>query len=139
MSQFDGVWVPYEFKGKFTSDDYVTIISYKPKNNVYEIYEGSFTSRGGESRWFEIKDFSFDEKTQTLSIDFEKNPKKGMIMRQGIARYTLKDKDNLMLKNSAGDWMFFRLKEEDLNSTNTIPIRVNTDIRMIPLGDTETE
>ena len=72
-------------------------------------------------------------------FNFENNPKKGMKMRPGIARYTLKDKDNLMLKNSAGDWMFFRLKEEDQRSTNTIPIYKNDDLRVIPLGDTETE
>jgi hypothetical protein len=139
LSQFDGVWVPYEFKGKFTRDDYVTIITYLPQDNKYAIFEGSLSSWSAESLWFEIKDFSFDEKTQTLSINFEKNPKKGMKMRPGIARYTLKDKDNLMLKNSAGDWMFFRLKEEDQRSTNTIPIYKNDDLRVIPLGDTETE
>lgn len=139
LSQFDGVWVPYEFKGKFTRDDYVTIITYLPQDNKYAIFEGSLSSWSAESLWFEIKDFSFDEKTQTLSINFEKNPKKGMKMRSGIARYTLKDNDNLMLKNSAGDWMFFRLKEEDQKPTNTIPIYERDDSRLIPLGDTETE
>lgn len=139
LSQFNGVWVPLELKGKFTEDDYVTIIVYLPEDNELGIYENPLRYRKGKSGWSEIKYFSFDEKTKTISIDFEKNAREGQKMRSGIALYTLKDNGNLMMRNSAGGWEFFRLTEEDLNSTNTIPIRVNTDIRMIPLGDTETE
>lgn len=139
LSQFNGVWVPLELKGKFTEDDYVTIIVYLPEDNELGIYENPLRYRKGKSGWSEIKYFSFDEKTKTISIDFEKNAREGQRMRSGIALYTLKDNGNLMMRNSAGGWEFFRLTEEDLNSTNTIPIRVNTDIRMIPLGDTETE
>ncbi len=139
LSQFNGVWVPLELKGKFTEDDYVTIIVYLPEGNELGIYENPLRYRKGKSGWSEIKYFSFDEKTKTISIDFEKNAREGQRMRSGIALYTLKDNGNLMMRNSAGGWEFFRLTEEDLNSTNTIPIRVNTDIRMIPLGDTETE
>ena len=140
LSQFNGIWVPLELKGKVTEDEYITMIVYLPEDNEFGIFEGQLKRyKTAKSSWTEIKYFSFDEKTKTISIDFEKNAREGQKMRSGIALYTLKDNGNLMMRNSGGGWEFFRLTEEDLNSTNTIPIRVNTDIRMIPLGDTETE
>ena len=140
LSQFNGIWVPLELKGKVTEDEYITMIVYLPEDNEFGIFEGQLKRyKTAKSSWTEIKYFSFDEKTKTISIDFQKNAREGQKMRSGIALYTLKDNGNLMMRNSGGGWEFFRLTEEDLNSTNTIPIRVNTDIRMIPLGDTETE
>ena len=140
LSQFNGIWVPLELKGKVTEDEYITMIVYLPEDNEFGIFEGQLKRyKTAKSSWTEIKYFSFDEKTKTISIDFEKNAREGQKMRSGIALYTLKDNGNLMMRNSGGGWEFFRLTEEGLNSTNTIPIRVNTDIRMIPLGDTETE
>lgn len=140
LSQFNGIWVPLELKGKVTEDEYITMIVYLPEDNEFGIFEGQLKRyKTAKSGWSEIKYFSFDEKTKTISIDFQKNAREGQNMRSGIALYTLKDNGNLMMRNSGGGWEFFRLTEEDLNSTNTIPIRVNTDIRMIPLGDTETE
>ena len=94
-------------------------------------------SREEENRWSEIKFISFDEKTKTISIDFEKNARKGQNMRSGIALYTLKDNGNLIMRNSGGGWEFSRLTEEDLRPTNTIPVYKRDDSKLIPLGDTE--
>ncbi|MBR5068976.1 MAG: hypothetical protein IKX25_06205 [Bacteroidales bacterium] len=138
LTQFNGIWVPLELKGKVTQDDYITMIVYLPEDNEFGIFEGELRYKSAKSRWTEIKYFSFDEKTKTISIDFQKNARKGQNMREGIARYTLKDNGNLMMRNSAGSWEFFRLTEEDVNTTNTIPIYKRDDSKLIPLGDTET-
>lgn len=137
LSQFNGVWVPLELKGKVTEDDYITMIVYLPEDNEFGIFEGQLRYKNAKSRWTEIKYFSFDEKAKTISIDFEKNAREGQKMRSGIALYTLKDNGNLMMRNSAGGWEFFRLTEEDLKPANTIPIYKRDDSKLIPDGDTD--
>ena len=140
LSQFNGIWVPLELKGKVTEDEYITMIVYLPEDNEFGIFEGQLKRyKTAKCSWTEIKYFSFDEKTKTISIDFEKNAREGQKMRSGIALYTLKDNGNLMMRNSGGGWEFFRLTEEDLKPTNTIPIYRRDDSKLIPLGDTETQ
>ena len=137
LTQFNGIWVPLELKGKVTEDDYITMIAYLPEDNEFGIFEGQLRYKTAKSRWTEVKYFSFDEKTKTISIDFEKNARKGQNMRSGIALYTLKDNGNLIMRNSAGGWEFFRLTEEDLRPANTIPVHKRDDSKLIPMGDTE--
>lgn len=136
LSQFNGIWVPLELKGKVTQDDYITMIAYLPEDNEFGIFEGQLRNKTAKSRWAEIKYFSFDEKTKTISIDFEKNARKNQKMRSGIALYTLKNNGNLMMRNSSGGWEFFRLTEEDLRPT-TISVYKRDDSKLIPPGDTE--
>lgn len=138
LSQFNGIWVPLELKGKVTEDEYITMIVYLPEDNEFGIFEGQLKRyKTAKSSWTEIKYFSFDEKTKTISIDFEKNAREGQKMRSGIALYTLKDNGNLMMRNSGGGWEFFRLTEEDLRPANTIPIYRRDDSKLIPDGDTD--
>jgi hypothetical protein len=137
LSQFNGIWVPLELKGKVTEDEYITMIVYLPEDNEFGIFEGQLKKyKTAKSSWTEIKYFSFDEKTKTISIDFEKNAREGQKMRSGIALYTLKDNGNLMMRNSGGGWEFFRLTEEDLKPKN-IPIYKLDPSKLIPDGDTD--
>lgn len=137
LSQFNGIWVPLELKGKVTEDEYITMIVYLPEDNEFGIFEGQLKRyKTAKSSWTEIKYFSFDEKTKTISIDFEKNAREGQKMRSGIALYTLKDNGNLMMRNSGGGWEFFRLTEEDLKPKN-IPIYKLDPSKLIPDGDTD--
>ena len=137
LSQFNGIWVPLELKGKVTEDEYITMIVYLPEDNEFGIFEGQLKRyKTAKSSWTEIKYFSFDEKTKTISIDFEKNAREGQKMRSGIALYTLKDNGNLMMRNSGGGWEFFRLTEEDLKPKN-IPFYMQDPSKLIPDGDTD--
>ena len=137
LSQFNGIWVPLELKGKVTEDEYITMIVYLPEDNEFGIFEGQLKRyKTAKSSWTEIKYFSFDEKTKTISIDFEKNAREGQKMRSGIALYTLKDNGNLMMRNSCGGWEFFRLTEEDLKPKN-IPFYMQDPSKLIPDGDTD--
>lgn len=136
LSQFNGVWVPLELKGKVTEDDYITMIVYLPEDNEFGIYEGRLRSKSSKSGWTEIKYYSFDEKTKTISIDFEKNARKDQNVRPGIALYTLKDNGNLIMRNSGGGWEFFRLTEDDIRPVTITPYKLDPS-KLIPLGDTD--